>query len=52
MKPILKGIQTKSERETLKNVKQRNDIIIIKAGNRVEVVVTNVEDYIKLSNKQ
>ena len=47
VKPIPKDNLTKSEREALKNLQQRNDIIIIKADKRGAVVKMHVEDCTK-----
>ena len=47
VKPIPKDNLLKSEREALKNLQQRNDIIIIKADKRGAVVKMHVEDCTK-----
>ena len=51
VKPIPKDNLTKSEREALKNLQQRNDIIIIKADKRGAVVKIHVEDCIKEASR-
>ena len=51
MKPIPKDSLLKSEREALKNLQQRNDIIIIKADKRGTVVKIHVEDCTKEASR-
>ena len=51
VKPIPKDNLLKSEREALKNLQQRNDIIIIKADKRGAVVKIHVEDCTKEASR-
>ena len=52
VKPIPKGNLTELERETLKNLQRRDNIIITKAHKGGAVVIMDVEDYIKVANRQ
>ena len=52
MKPIPKDNLTKSGRKVMKNLHQRDDIIITKADKEGAVVIMEVEDYIKEANKK
>ena len=51
VKPIPKDNLLKSEREALKNLQQRNDIIIIKADKRGVVMKIHVEDCTKEASR-
>lgn len=51
VKPIPKDNLLKSEREVLKNLQQRNDIIIIKADKRGAVVKIHVKDCTKEASR-
>ena len=52
MKPTPKDNITKSEREALKNLQQRVDIIITKANKGGAVMIMDGEGYIMEANRQ
>ena len=52
VKPFPKDNLAKSEREALKNLQQRDDIIITNAEKGGAVVIIYVQDYIKEANRQ
>ena len=52
VKPFPKDNLTKSEREALNNLQQRDNTIITKANKGDAMVIMDVEDYIKKANRQ
>lgn len=52
MEPISKDDLTNSRRKAMRNLQQRDDIIITKADKGGAVVIMNVEDYITKGKRQ